>query len=92
MIKSFRHKGLERFSRTGGKAGINPVHAGTIGDVLTALEAAERVTDLGAPGFRLHELKGAQKGRWSVRVSGAWRITFGFTEGSAIDVDYEQYH
>ena len=44
------------------------------------------------PGFRLHELKGRQKGRYAVSVSGNWRVTFRFEDGSAVDVDYLDYH
>ena len=40
------------------------------------------------PGFRLHELKG----HWAVSVSGNWRVTFRFENGSAVDVDYVDYH
>lgn len=44
------------------------------------------------PGFRLHELKGSGRGQWAVSVSGNWRVTFRFEDGSAIDVDYLDYH
>ncbi len=44
------------------------------------------------PGLFLHELKGKDQGRWSVRVSGNWRITFSFDGVDATDVDYEDYH
>lgn len=44
------------------------------------------------PGLRLHQLKGSLKGRWSVTVSGNWRITFAFTGKDASQVDYEDYH
>jgi len=47
---------------------------------------------MGLPGLYLHELKGRQGGRWSVRVSGNWRITFKFEGPDAIEVDYEDYH
>ena len=40
----------------------------------------------------LHELKGKDKGRWSVWVSGNWRVTFKFEEVDASNVDYEDYH
>jgi len=48
--------------------------------------------DMDLPGLYLHELKGQQSGRWSVRVSGNWRITFKFEGPDAIEVDYEDYH
>ena len=44
------------------------------------------------PGFRLHELKGARRGHYAVSVSGNWRVTFRFEDGSAVDVDYVDYH
>ena len=30
--------------------------------------------------------------RYAVNASGNWRITFGWTEGDAIDADLEDYH
>lgn len=44
------------------------------------------------PGYAFHPLKGNRKGTYSVSVSGNWRITFGFVEGDAIDVNLEDYH
>jgi len=44
------------------------------------------------PGLYLHRLKGNDKQRWSVRISGNWRITFAFDDKDVIDVDYEDYH
>ncbi len=44
------------------------------------------------PGFRLHKLKGFLKGHYAVSVSGNWRVTFRFGDGSAVDVDYLDYH
>jgi len=43
-------------------------------------------------GFRLHPLKGKEKGRWSIWVNGNWRITFEFRDGNAYVLDYEDYH
>ncbi len=44
------------------------------------------------PGLRLHELKGDMKGHYAVSVSGNWRVTFRFEDGTAVDVDYVDYH
>lgn len=44
------------------------------------------------PGLRLHQLKGGEKGRWSVWVNGNWRLTFEFCDGNAYVLDYEDYH
>ena len=59
---------------------------------LAALETAHVIDDLDIPGFRLHSLKGDAKGRWSVAVSGNWRMTFEFINGNAHVLDYEDYH
>ena len=60
--------------------------------MLTALDTAQSVMDLDIPGYRLHELKGKLKGRWSISVSGNWRLTFEFNEGNVEWLDYEDYH
>jgi proteic killer suppression protein len=92
MIKSFRHKGLEKLYRTGSTAGVNPQHAKKLKRQLARLEAAEGPQDMNIPGWRLHPLKGSQHGHWSVMVSGNWRMTFAFEDGDAILVDYRDYH
>lgn len=60
--------------------------------VLAALDTSLEVGDMDIPGFRLHRLKGQLKGRWSVSVSGNWRVTFEFRDGNAYILDYEDYH
>ena len=93
VIKSFRHDGLERFYRAGSKAGIQPMHHVRLRTQLTALDAATRPQDLAAiPGWRLHELKGSQAGRWSMTVNGNWRLTFIFEGTDVVLLDYEDYH
>jgi len=91
-IKSFRHKGLEQFFRTGSKAGIQPKHAEKLRVQLFALTNAQRVTDMNAPGWRLHRLTGDLADHWSIDVSGNWRLTFTFQGQDAILVDYQDYH
>ena len=73
-------------------AGIQPAHSNRLKLILAVLNAATGPADLALPGLKLHPLKGDQKGRWSVGVSGNWRLTFGFTGKDADDVDYEDYH
>jgi len=91
-IKSFRHKGLERFFATGSRQGIQAKHADRLPLVLGLLNAATSPRDLGLPGLDLHELQGTRRGTWAVKVSGNWRITFGFAGKDAQLVDYEDYH
>lgn len=92
MIKSFKHKGLAKFYETGSRAGIQPAHAKRLRMQLAALDTAQTVEDMDVPGFRLHPLKGIDKGRWSIMVNGNWRITFEFINGDAYVLDYEDYH
>ncbi len=42
MIKSFRHKGLERFFKTGSTSGIQAKHAVKLQIQLTALNVAKK--------------------------------------------------
>ncbi len=92
MIKSFRHKGLRKLLETGSAAGVQPNHAKRLRLQLTALDSAQTIDDMEIPGFRLHPLKGELAGRWSITVSGNWRVTFEFREGNAYVLDYEDYH
>lgn len=93
MIKSFRHKGLRLFFETGSTAGVQATHARRLRMQLAALNAAGNVDEVPqAPGWRLHPLKGDMAGRWSLTVSGNWRITFEFRNGDAYVLDYEEYH
>jgi len=92
MIQSFRNKGLRRFFESGSPAGIQPSHAKRLRMLPAALDTAQSIDDMNVPGFRLHPLKGSERGRWSVWVNGNWRLTFEFSEGHAYVLDYEDYH
>lgn len=92
MIKKFRHKGLTRFFEKGSASGIQTAHSKRLQLILSRLHASTQPKDMDLPGLRLHELKGRDKGRWSVWVNGNWRITFDFEGVDATDVDYEDYH
>lgn len=92
MIKSFRHKGLQRFFETGSKAGIQAAHAAKLRLQLAALDQAIRPEDLSAPSWELHPLKGDLKGHWALTVNGNWRVVFTFEGQDAVLVDYRDYH
>lgn len=92
MIKSFRHKGLRKLYETGNGAGVQASHAKRLRMQLTALDTAQVIEDMNIPGFSLHTLKGEMRGRWSISVSGNWRLTFEFKDGNAHILDYEDYH
>jgi proteic killer suppression protein len=92
VIRSFKHKGLERFFLRGTKTGIQAPHASKLRLVLSRLHASVSPNDMDLPGLFLHQLRGKSQGTWSVRVSGNWRVTFRFEGQDAIDVNYEDYH
>lgn len=92
VIKSFRHRGIERFFHTGSKAGIQAKPANRLRLQLFVLDNAKTPLDMKAPGWNLHPLKGDMAGHWSVSVSGNWRLTFAFQGEDAILVDYHDYH
>ena len=92
MIQSIRHKGLWRFHATGSTAGIQAPHARKLRLQLAALDSATTIADMDIPGFRLHALVGADRGRWSIWVNGNWRLTFEFRNGNVYVLDYEDYY
>ena len=92
MIKSFQHKGMELFYETGSKKKINAAHAPKLGRILDRLNASKAPADMNLPGYKLHQLTGKDQGRWSISVSGNWRVVFAFMDEDAVDVDYLDYH
>jgi proteic killer suppression protein len=92
VIKSFRHRGVEKFFRTGSKAGIQPKHASKLRLQLFALDNARQAVDMSAPGWNLHRLAAELKDHGAVSVSGNWRLTFKFEGEDAVLVDYQDYH
>jgi proteic killer suppression protein len=92
MIRSFRHRGLERFFRKGSPKGIPVERAAKIERLLDRLDAAKQPQDMNLPGFDWHPLKGNRKGAYAVSVSGNWRITYRFEGEHAEDVNLEDYH
>ncbi len=92
MIISFKHKGLERFFRTGSKSGIQSNHEVKIQLILGRLNASAQPLDMNLPGLSLHQLTGDRSDTWSVKVSGNWRVTFQMNGENAGTVNYEDYH
>ncbi len=91
MIVGFRHKGLEELYLIGKTRRIGADYVRKCVRILQLLEAAGRPEDLNIAGYRFHGLQGSPK-RWSVRVTGNFRITFGWSGENALDVDLEDYH
>lgn len=60
---------------------------------LDLLNAAAVLSDLKVPpANRLEALKGALKGKWSIRVNDQYRIVFVFKDGNAYNVEITDYH
>ena len=91
MILSFRHKGLEVFFLSGKQAGIQPIHAKRLREMLTALNAAAP-EDLARPSWRLHGLSGDRAGFLAMTVQANWRLVFRFDGGNVELLDYLDYH
>ena len=65
----------------------------TIRRKLAVIDAATAPTDIAVtPGYRLESLKGADRGRYSIRVNDQYRLTFRFANQAAHDVLCEDYH
>ena len=59
---------------------------------LDLLNAAHELQDLRVPpGNRLEALKGALRGRHSIRINDQWRIVFRWKDGNAHDVEIDVY-
>lgn len=91
MIKSFRSKPLRIFYETDDGSKLPVQNIERVRRQLNALDAATAAEQMAFPGWRFHPLKGKPK-RYAVDASGNYRLTFGFKEEDAIDVDLEDYH
>ena len=93
MIASFRHhRGLKVLYEGKTARRVAPAHVERLRDILAALDLSRGPEGMNLSGFRLHELKEPLKGHFAVSVSGNWRVTFRFEDGTAVDVDYVDYH
>ena len=92
MIRSFKSKALEDFAETGNPAKLGVQNHTRVRRLINALDAAISPRDMDQPGLFFHALRGREAGRFSVRVTGNWRLTFAFDGEDAIDLDLEDYH
>ena len=93
MIKTFADRATEELFRTG-KAKCVPVDVARRAlRKLDAIDVATQLADLRVPpGNRLHALKAARSGQYSISVNDQWRICFRFEDGDAHDVEFCDYH
>lgn len=92
MIKSIKHKGLRAYWTKGTAKGLNADWVQKINRIMAALEAAEEASDMDYPGSFFHALTGNRHGQYSVRLTGNFRVSFGWDAGAATQVDIEDYH
>ena len=92
MIRTFRHRGLERLFAEGVTRGVNAQQVPRLKRILLALHHSKGPDGMALPGLRLHPLKGERRGQWAVSVSGNWRVVFRFDGEDAVDVDLVDYH
>lgn len=90
MIGSIRHKGLSDYWAKGRTRGLRPDWIARLSRIMAMLHAAEAPEDMNYPGSYFHGLRGTD--RYSVRLTGNMRVTFGWRGEEAIDIDLEDYH
>ena len=92
MIETISHKGLSLLFAYDNVSKLSPHLVERIREIMSMLDAAERIEQLDIPGYRLHKLTGEFKGYHSIRVNANYRIIFRFVDGNVFDVDYIDYH
>ena len=92
MIGSIRHKALRHYWTRGQTKGLNVQWIRKLHRILSALEAAGQPEQMNYPGSYFHSLSGDRAGRYSVRLTASVRVTFGWSDDGAADVDIEDYH
>lgn len=92
MIRSFRSKQLQAFAARGEtrKLPVKDAAVRKLARQLALLNSAVKPEDMNLPGFYFHGLQG--ENRWSVRVTANFRLTFGWEDPDAVEVDLEDYH
>ncbi len=91
MIRNIRDRALRRYWETGDPKGLSVENTNRVRLMLLALDKAARPEEMNLPGYRFHALRGKPR-RWSLTVTGSWRLTFGWEGENAIDVNLEDYH
>ena len=92
MIRSFRDAATERIFRQQSSKQFRPIEKVALRKLIH-LNQARSLRDLAAiPGNRLEVLKGARKGRHSIRINDQYRICFVWKDGGACEVEITDYH
>lgn len=94
-LKSANHKAIKAMLAGKTPKGIDAKLVKKIALMLSALEAAPSIhAVVTVPGWNLQEKTGPMKGKWSMWVTGNYRLTFRLESptGAVIDLDFEDYH
>jgi proteic killer suppression protein len=91
MIKTFRSKALKLFFEKGDASKLPVQNPSRIRRMLALLDVSTKPEDMNIPGSRFHGLNTKPK-RYATDASGNYRMTFGFEDEDAVDVDLEDYH
>lgn len=90
MIRSFRNRGLQKFWESSDVERIPTDWARRIATILDMLDAAGEPEDTFVAGFGFHAYLDERQPRFGLMVSTAWRLSFAWERGDAIDVDLEE--
>ncbi len=91
----FRDEGLRRFWEGEGPCPryVPPALRRQLARRLQHLGAATSLQDLRVPpGNRLERLSGDRSGQHSIRVNDQWRLCFTWSDGTAKEVEFCDYH
>jgi proteic killer suppression protein len=91
MIKTFKSAALKELFETGASRRVDTKLTKRCLGRLAALHAATDLRPLYLPGYELHPWPNVRN-KWSISVSGPWRITFFWLNKEAYDVDLENPH
>lgn len=93
MIASFANKETEKIFR-GDRSKLFPPDIQKRALMrLSRIDAAISVDDLRfPPSHHLERLSGDREGQWSIKINDQWRVCFGFSNGTAYDVEIVDYH
>lgn len=92
MIRSFRKSqpGLQLLWKLGKDLALKTILAEQILDVLYVVNSSNAPQDAAFTGFRYDEWVEGEDKRHGIMISDHWLISFGWSDGHAIDVDLER--
>jgi toxin HigB-1 len=90
MIRSFRSDELQKLFKSGKALEKKTLIARSVLDVLDVINSASGPRDAAFVGFRFDEWLEDSQQRYGVMISDHWLISYGWSDGHAIDVDLER--